>query len=206
MRGIFDGFVKWIFLLLALGAGFVFVLKTFFNPPKASVPITANPNSTQTPSPPTQVSKPFDAVKSSQSNNSAISNGNTAQSPTTNSTQEPELVRSSQSEKNDIPITKQPEEYILEIPSQLEEGAELKVFVNNDDSADPNPSNYSPSKIIKTQNIVLAPEERDDIFQESSGFFKIEEAGPYNFLIEHSNKYYFDDGRLVGKIDQSPSG
>lgn len=214
MRGIFDGFVKWIFLLLALGAGFVFVLKTFLNPPKASAPISSNPSTTQPLSPPTQTNKPVNpsnpvqSDKSPQSNNSPVSNSSQSQPSTTNLAPEPELVSSSTSDKNDIPTTEQPEEYILEIPTKLESGAELKIFVNNDDAVNPNPANYSPSKIIKTQNIVLSPQKTEGMFQESSGYFKVEETGEYNFLIgfDNNDKRYLDDGELVGKVDQEPLG
>lgn len=217
MKSIFDSFVKWIFILLALSAGFVFVLKTFLNPPKASVPIASdptasapiasNPESPQQLSPSNKESNSNNSLEeTSKSNNLEISNSNKSQSLETSSIAEPELVNNSQSQKNNIPTTKQPKEYVLEIPPKLEEGAELKIFVNNDDSANPNPANYSPSKIIKTKNIVLSPGARDDVFQESTGYFKVEKAGEYNFLIEHSGDRYYDDGRLVGKIDQEPLG
>lgn len=205
MRSIFDGFIKWIILLLVLGGGFVFVLKTFLNPPKASVPLPTNPPPTQSSQPP-QTNKPTNPVQTSKS---PVNNSNQPQSPATNSTQEPELVTTSKNNNNNnIPTTEQPEEYILEIPPKLEQGAELKVFVNNDNSDNPNPSNYSPSQIIKTKNINLSPQEEKDVFQESTSYFKVEETGEYNFLIgfDNNDRHYLDEGELVGKIDQSPLG
>lgn len=207
MKSIFDGFLKWIILLLALGAGFVFVLKTFLNPPKASVPLTSNPAPSQPTSPPIEKNNPSNPVESAtESSNLENSEINQSQPSNNNSTAEPELIRNNQPETNNIPTNKQPEEFVLEIPSRLEEGAELKVYLNNDDSVNPNPVNYSPSQVIKTKNIVLKPEEEDNIFQESTGYFRISESGEYNFLIEHPDKHYFDEGRLVTKVDQEPLG
>ena len=207
MKSIFDGFLKWIILLLALGAGFVFVLKTFLNPPKASVPLTSNPAPSQPTSPPIEKNNPSNPVESAtESSNLENSEINQSQPSNNNSTAEPELIRNNQPETNNIPTNKQPEEFVLEIPSRLEEGAELKVYLNNDDSVNPNPVNYSPSQVIKTKNIVLKPEEEDNIFQESTGYFRISESGEYNFLIEHPDKHYFDEGRLVTKVDQKPLG
>ena len=204
MKGLFDGLLKWIIVALALGAGFVFVLKTLLNPPRASAPISQTPQSSQPLSPPIQNNKPEKLPQVNDENTTSNPNNLESQSGSNSPKEEPELVRNNQPQGNDIPVNEQPEEYVLEIPEKLEEGADLKVYLNNDSNLNPNPANYSPSKVEKTPNIALVSSERQDIFQESTGYFKVEKSGAYNFLVAHPDKFYFEDGRLVTKIDSEP--
>lgn len=204
MGGIFNGFVKSIFILLALGFGCVFVIKNFLNPPQATIPpaqqtqpVAAPPANNQ--QNPTKQTSQTNQNQSQPTNSSGTNSSTPVSDPSSND--DPELV----ADTNNIPTVEQPEEKVLEIPEKLEPGAELKVYINNDDAKKPNPASYSPSKIARTENISLQAKEETDIFQESSGYFKVEKSGEYNVVVEAPGKsYYYDKGNLVTKIDQEP--
>ena len=83
-----------------------------------------------------------------------------------------------------LPAIAQPEDVVLEVPKKLERGGILKVYINNDGNQYPDPLEYSPSKVLKTEGLALISNQpRTNQFQEASGFFLVNKSGNYNFLV-----------------------
>ena len=199
MKSIFDGFVKTIFTLLALGAGFVLVLKFFLNPPKAATS-SVNPVSKSTQIVPPPTTPPI-------TNKPALNNNPQTQpvkSNETNLANNPQPKLKTEPEESTATAIEQPIESVLEIPRNLERGANLKLYVNLDeDDSQPNPLNHSPREITKTNKIALASTAEKDNFQSALGYFKVSKSGEYNFLLEgdERDRRYLKNATIKLRID-----
>ena len=180
-------FVWFIIIVLAVGFGYVFVLKNFLNPPPAAV-LPVSPSSSpaqalspaQSPDPvaanPLPVPGEPSPILVPDSENSSV---NSVSSTSTTDTESP------------MPALALPDEVALKVPEKLEKGALLKVYINNDDNESPDPIEYSPSKVLKTPGLALVNTSNRSEFQEVSGYFLVEKPGNYNLTISYPQNYYW---------------
>ncbi len=116
--------------------------------------------------------------------------------------------------QNVIPAIPQLQEPILQAPKKLEKGGILKIYQNIDRNIYPNPLQYTPDKIIKTDGLELMSLAKDsNLFQEASGYFSVNRNGNYNFILnipETWDKENLKIHKLSIKIDgyilESPIG
>ena len=67
---------------------------------------------------------------------------------------------------------------------KLELGGIIKVYQNVDNNLYPNPANYSPIEVIKTDNLTLTNlDKNSSLFQEASGYFLVKQLGYYRFSL-----------------------
>lgn len=199
-------FVWFIIVLLAVGFGYVFVLKNFLNPPPATVaPVSTSSSPTQALAP-AQSPAPLAANSGTgepspilvpDSENSSLDDANS--------------LATDGADSSPMPALALPDEVALKVPEKLEKGALLKVYVNNDDNENPDPIQYSPSKVLKTTGLSLINTSDRSEFQEVSGYFLVEKSGNYNLTIDYPQNYYW--ARLSNfrtKVDgiplQTPKG
>lgn len=182
-------FIWFIIVILAVGFGYVFVLRNFLNPPPATV------------SPVSPSSSPVQALSPAPSPDSVAINSNTGEpSPTLvpdneNSSNVDDVSSSTTSttdtESSPMPALALPDEVALKVPEKLEKGALLKVYVNNDDNEYPDPIQYSPSKVLKTPGLSVVSTSNRSEFQEVSGYFLVEKPGNYNLTVSYPQDYYW---------------
>lgn len=174
-------FVWFIIIVLAVGFGYVFVLRNFLNPPPAAVSSVPSPSSTlnppaQLPAPAASsgVNEPAPTLVPDSENSSPVSN-----------------VTSTDIESSPMPALALPDQVALKVPEKLEKGALLKIYVNNDDNQSPDPIEYSPSKVLKTPGLSVISTSNRSEFQEVSGYFLVEKPGNYNLTVNYPQDYYW---------------
>jgi hypothetical protein len=165
-----------VFGLLLLGAGYVFIVKTFLAPPpvaqNASVPPVAAPPAPSSDTPPAPGVSPTPLDASATSPDPAMTPG---VSSTPGSS--PAAVGGVSQ-----PAIALPDQVALKVPKQLEKGGVTKIYINNDGNDAPEPALYSPSKVIKSEGLGLLTLNKDQ-FQEVSGYIMAPETGSYNFTV-----------------------
>lgn len=193
-------FVWFIIVVLAVGFGYVFVLRNFLNPPPATVAPVSTSSSPVQPLAPAQspnsvatssgTGEPSPILVPNSENSSSVDNTNSSSTST---------------DSSPMPALALPDEVALKVPKKLEKGGLLKVYVNNDNNETPDPIQYSPSKVLKTPGLsVINTSDRSE-FQEVSGYFLVEKPGNYNLTIDYPQSYYW--ARLSNfrtKIDGIP--
>ncbi len=93
---------------------------------------------------------------------------------------------------NVLPALAQQQEPIIQASKKLEKGGILKIYENIDRNIYPNPLQYSPDKIIKTDGLELMSLAKDShLFQEASGYFLVKRNGNPHFS-QIDLKGYFD--------------
>lgn len=180
-------FVWFIVIVLAVGFGYVFILKNFLNPPPATV-LPVSPSSS-----------PAQALSPAQSPNSVSASPLTGEPspilvPDSENSSTVNNVSSSSTtdiESSPMPALALPDQVALKVPEKLEKGALLKVYVNNDDNESPDPIEYSPSKVLKTPGLALVNTSNRSEFQEVSGYFLVEKPGNYNLTVSYPQEYYW---------------
>ena len=155
-------------------------------------------------------------VKPPQITNNQPIPTNTPTSNVTNS--DPTVINSTtvtddnQLEGDILPAIAQPDGVVIEAPERLEPGGILKVYTNTDNAEYPDPLNYSPTKVIKTDGLEMVNvEEESNKFQEAEGYFLVSETGEYSFVINPPESYKDAEiGSLNAKVDgmilSSPEG
>lgn len=196
-----SNFVWFIIVLLAVGFGYVFVLKNFLNPPPATVaPVSTSPSPTQ-------------ALPPAQQPNSLVASSSTGEpspilvpdSENSSTVDDSNSLATSGADSSPMPALALPDEVALKVPEKLEKGALLKVYVNNDDNENPDPIQYSPSKVLKTPGLSLINTSDRSEFQEVSGYFLVEKPGNYNLTIDYPQNYYWAKlSNFRTKIDGIP--
>ena len=130
--------------------------------------------------------------------------------PKLNSTQ-PQFQPTNQ---NVIPAIAQQQQPIIQAPKKLEKGGILKIYQNIDRNIYPNPLQYTPDKIIKTDGLELMSLAKDsNLFQEASGYFLVNRNGHYNFILNipetwqgETLKIHELSIKIDGFILESPTG
>ncbi len=85
---------------------------------------------------------------------------------------------------NVLPAIAQQQEPIIQAPKKLEKGGILKIYQNIDRNIYPNPLQYTPDKIIKTDGLeLMSLAKGSHLFQEASGYFLVNRNGHYNFIL-----------------------
>ena len=116
--------------------------------------------------------------------------------------------------QNVIPAIAQQQEPIIQAPKKLEKGGILKIYQNLDRNIYPNPLQYTPDKIIKTDGLELMSLAKDShLFQEASGYFLVNRNGHYNFILNipetwkaENLKIHELSIKIDGFILKSPTG
>lgn len=193
-------FIWLIIVVLAVGFGYVFVLRNFLNPPPATV------------SPVSPSSSPVQALSPAPSPDSVAINSNTGEpSPTLvpdneNSSNVDDVSSSTTSttdtESSPMPALALPDEVALKVPQKLEKGGVLKIYDNNDGNENPDPVMYSPTKVVQTKGMSVIELDRGQ-FQEVSGYFLVKDTGTYNFTVGPSLVPYLRLSDLRTRIDGS---
>ncbi len=183
-------FVWFIIIVLAVGFGYVFVLRNFLNPPPAAVSSVPSPTSTlnppaQLPAPAASsgVNEPAPTLVPDSENSSTVSN-----------------VTSTDIELSPMPALALPDQVALKVPEKLEKGGLLKIYDNNDGNENPDPIMYSPTKVVKTQGISAIELNRGQ-FQEVSGYFLVKDTGNYNFTVGPDLVPYLRLSNIRTRID-----
>ncbi|MDJ0592989.1 MAG: hypothetical protein QNJ72_23880 [Pleurocapsa sp. MO_226.B13] len=178
------GKIIWaVIVMILLIGGYIYLVKNLVKPPQI---VNNQPIPTTPPTPNTNNSNPT-VVQSVPDNNADLSG-------------------------DILPAIAQPDGVIIEAPERLEPGGILKVYTNNNGAEYPDPLNYSPSKVIKTNGLSMVNVEKESRkFQEASGYFLVPETGDYNFVVELPESYKdVEIGSLNVKVDgivlSSPDG
>ena len=191
-------FVWFIVIVLAVGFGYVFVLKNFLNPPPATVlPVSPSSSPAQALSPaqsPNSVSasplagEPSPTLVPDSENSSTVNNVSSSSTTDTESSPMPALAL--------------PDEVALKVPQKLEKGGVLKIYDNNDGNDSPDPVMYSPTKVVQTKGMSVIELDRGQ-FQEVSGYFLVKDTGNYNFTVGPDLVPYLRLSNLRTRIDGS---
>ena len=157
------GKIIWFFLvIILLVGGYIYLVRNLVKPPQ----ITNNqPIPTNTPTP----------------------NVTNSDSTVINSTT---VADDNQLEGDILSAIAQPDGVVIEAPERLEPGGILKVYTNTDNAEYPDPLNYSPTKVIKTDGLEMTNiNGSSSKFQSAEGYFLVPETGEYDFVVKLPKDY-----------------
>ena len=214
-KNLFAKIVWGIIFLLLFGAGCVFVLKNFLNPPPVPTLPASNtaPQAQPTPTNPTQAETPLPTPSDPPTPQPSASDVPTPATATPLSTNPPEPTSTpntslptsepNNSNSSALPALALPNQVVLSVPKKLKPGAMLSIFENVDNNNRPDPINYSPTITKEVAGLSLISVKQSE-FQEVSGYFLAERSGNYAFVITIPDNSNLDSTNLRLKIDGQP--
>ncbi|NMG11116.1 hypothetical protein [Brasilonema sp. UFV-L1] len=200
-----------IILLLAFGAGYVFILRNFLSPPPVPTTLPGATNN-NTPLPqeqatnPNQTEIPTPNPSSSASPSPLKTESPTPLTPSPQPTPKQDSTSSTPSSTSyTLPALALPNQVALSVPKKLTPGAILSIYENLDNNSRPDPINYSPTTTKEVAGLSLTSVRQSE-FQEVSGYFLAQKSGNYAFVISFPDNLYIDSNNLRLRIDGQPLG
>lgn len=212
---IFTKIIWAIILLLLFGAGCVFILRNFLNPPPvpAVLPVASSSPLPPQPIPTQEQAAPFEPTSTPSPNPETTPNPETVPTPEA-SNQSADAVSKTSATPSPIatnpnstalPALALPNQVALSAPKKMTPGAVLSIYENVDNNSRPDPINYSPTTTKKVDGLSLTTVKPSE-FQQVSGYFLAQKLGNYSFVMTFGDNLYLDASNLRLKIDGQPLG
>jgi hypothetical protein len=176
-------------IVLAIAAGMAWFVRAFLQPPDLSASQSNLPAPVTTPNDQTTTPETTTSTNSDPSQVSTTDTSTTTTTTDSSTTTAPDTATTPGTET--LPAIAQAEDVAVKVPNKVEKGGILKLFTNNDGNEYPDPIQYSPEKILKTNGLSLVGIGERGKFQEVSGYFLVEETGNYNFVVDYPESWYW---------------